>query len=82
MKHKPNTYYKLHNPECLDDDCIVYYYKNPDYHMDPNGPFDPERDYSAWGFGFNVADGGGFIHEDGLTEGTIVVELSIMTATD
>ena len=38
---------------------LAYYYENPDTH--------------EWGYGFNIADGGGFIPEDDLSNETRVV---------
>ncbi len=38
---------------------LVYYYENPDT--------------KEWGYGFNIADGGGFLPESDLTDDTKVL---------
>jgi hypothetical protein len=50
-----NGFYHLYNP---DEEALVlaYYYKNPDT--------------GEYGFGFNIADGGGFLPGDDLSEET------------
>ncbi len=59
MKLKENTYYKMTGAS--GDEVIGYYYNNPDALMNPNEPVVEGKDYSALGFGFNAADGGGFL---------------------
>jgi len=44
---------------------LVYYYQNPDTMI--------------WGFGFNEADGGGFVPENELLPGTMVVSAIVGT---
>lgn len=55
-----------------DDKCLVWFYRNPDFHMDPNGDFDETKDYSEKGFGFNIADGGGFVPVSDLPADTLI----------
>ena len=50
-------FYWLISPE--GEKTLVYYYRNPDT--------------SKWGYGFNVADGGGFLPESDLDEAVKVI---------
>lgn len=56
-KFETGSYYRLINPK-TSEVTIVYYYFNPDDKCE--------------GFGFNHADGGGFLSVDDLLEDTIV----------
>ena len=57
------SYYKLINTNTKEE-TIVYFYHNEDADCD--------------GFGFNTADGGGFLPLDHLAESTIVKKLQII----
>lgn len=50
--------------------CVAYFYNNPDFHMNPNGVVEAGKDYSELGFGFNTADGGGFLPAFDITDKT------------
>lgn len=56
-------YYWLVNDHSLDDPTLAFYYENPDT--------------DEWGFGFNYADGGGFLPEKDLTVDTRVVKAKV-----
>ena len=60
-KFNQGSHYRLIN--CEGEECIVYFYLNPDA--------------NCLGFGFNIADGGGFIPEYDLRSGSVVDELVI-----
>jgi hypothetical protein len=70
---KTGKHYKLTSKD--GEATIAYFYNNPDFHMDPNGDFDENKDYSEKGFGFNIADGGGFLPLFDLTESSVIEEL-------
>lgn len=61
MTLKEGTYYKLISGQ--GDESIVYYYRNPDTEI--------------LGFGFNTADGGGFMPVWDLVKTTKVIELEL-----
>jgi hypothetical protein len=70
-----NTYYWLLVED--EEPALAYYYRNPDAFMNPEEPMVEGKDYSALGFGFNTADGGGFLFESDLSEATRVVKAQI-----
>lgn len=45
----------------IEEPTIVYYYFNQDYQVNSDEP-------GQWGFGFNIADGGGFIPDWEITD--------------
>ena len=49
-----------------DEKTLAYYYENPDTH--------------EWGYGFNIADGGGFMPETDLTSETAVLPAVVSIA--
>lgn len=71
---KENNYYWLINGA---EKTLVYYYRNPDAYMNPEKPILKKHDYSALGFGFNIADGGGFLFENDLVKGAEVIDAKI-----
>lgn len=74
---KPGTYYELTSQH--DEKTIAYYYLCPDAKAPFDGSGDPDKDYSDYGFGFNVADGGGFVPANDITYKSIR-ELEFETA--
>ena len=62
---KQPGYCLMMNPSYPQDECIVYYYYNPDA--------------KCWGYGFNIADGGGFLPEWDVVQGTAIIPARIVT---
>lgn len=56
-------YYRLYHPS-EDRPTLVYYYFNPDA--------------KRWGFGFNIADGGGWVCEDDLSSESTAVRVELV----
>ncbi|HGE6094655.1 TPA: DUF2829 domain-containing protein [Vibrio cholerae] len=69
MKLVPGLYYTLTIDSEVTD---AYCYVNKDYHLTNSDDYDPNKDYSEIGFGFNIADGGGFLPAYDLREGSVV----------
>jgi len=63
-KDKEAGYFLMNNPTYPNDECLVYYYYNPDA--------------KCWGYGFNIADGCGFLPEKDVVPGTVIVPVEIM----
>ena len=63
MKKEKEHYYLEHPDE--PEPTLVYYYYNPDSEI--------------WGFGFNIADGGGFLPEDDLGSETTITRVEIIS---
>ena len=60
---KQSGYYLMYNPSYPQDECLVRYYYNPDA--------------KCWGYGFNIADGCGFIPENDVVDGTVLTAVEI-----
>ncbi len=69
------NYYWLVSSE--GEKTLAYYYRNPDALMHPKKPMIEGKDYSALGFGFNTADGGGFLFATDLKETITVIKAEI-----
>lgn len=69
MKLVPGLYYTL---TVGDVELKARCYVNKDYHLTNSDDYDPNKDYSEIGFGFNIADGGGFLPASELKEGSVV----------
>lgn len=65
-KYGHEGHYIMVNPAVPEDECIVYYYRNPDT--------------KTWGFGFNIADGCGFIPESDIAEGSTIAPAAVVAA--
>ena len=72
-----NKYYKLVDKN-LEEPAVVQFYNNPDFHMNPNEPIEEGKDYSQVGFGFNMADGGGFLPLFDLAPQTKVIPIEML----
>ena len=72
MKNKNLTlgnYYKISNADGSES-CIVYYYRNPDY---CKGGID--------GFGYNIADGAGFLPLFDIEEDSVISSIEMKFTT-
>lgn len=56
----------------VEEPTIVYYYFNEDYQVNSDPP-------GHWGFGFNIAHGGGFLPEDDIFDDTQFVGPIVFT---
>ncbi len=61
-KYKPSSYYRLES-KVTKEKTIAYYYYNPDA--------------KCYGFGFNTADGAGFLPEWDVSDETVVTHMFI-----
>ena len=75
MECKQGKYYKLVSAN--GESVIGYFYNNPDFHLKENMIPEDGKDYSQTGFGFNTADGGGFLPFYDLSPNTKVHEIEM-----
>ncbi|WP_160171190.1 Thoeris anti-defense Tad2 family protein [Vibrio sp. ER1A] len=64
----PGLYYTLVSQD--GERTTAYLYSNPDFFAHQEKPREPHKDYSALGFGLNIADGGGFLWIDEVSKST------------
>lgn len=79
-KYKKGYYFLTSEEEPVP--LLAKFYKNPGALLQIDEHIIDGKDYSGFGFGFNVSDGGGFLHESDLRSGTVVTPVTIVSKND
>jgi hypothetical protein len=74
---KSNKYYKLQNKHSIDS-CIAYAYNWPERKLSDGITDDPN--FGKLVFGFNIADGGGYLPLQNVSDSTTITELEFSEA--